>query len=96
MLVAAADIERCDVVLSLVQRPRVRSAADEGDGESQRFSPRKPNGRKPAKGAREPAPKPSPRDSKNDVRLAKQEAKREDRKHRRLERLAKAKRKGKA
>ena len=96
VLVASADIERCDVVLSLVQRPRVRSAVDEGDGESQRFSQRKPNGRKPAKGVREPTPKPSPRDSKNEARLAKQEAKREDRKRRRLERLAKAKRKGKA
>jgi ribonuclease R len=97
VLVASADIERCDVVLSLVQRQRPRSAMDEGDGESRRFSQRNPNGRKPAgKGAREPAPKPSPRDSKNAARLANQEAKREDRKRRHLERLAKTKNKGKA
>lgn len=95
VLVASADIERSDVVLGLVQRPRAaRSAFDPVDGETARFaaSARKPGGRK--RGAVEIAGKPSPRDNKHEQRLAKQEAKREDRKRRRMERLAKQKRKG--
>ncbi len=96
VLVASADIERSDVVLGLVQRPRAaRSGVEVGEGDSKRFaagSARKPGARK--RDAVDLPGKPSPRDNKHEQRLAKQEAKREERKRRRIERLAKQKRKG--
>jgi ribonuclease R len=91
--VVSADIERSDVVLGLVQRPRAARGADEApESETSRFAARKPGGRRePGR----PAAKPAARLSKHEERMAKQAAKREERKRRHQERVATQKRKGK-
>jgi ribonuclease R len=86
--VVAADIERSDVILGLVQTASGKRRDDAGTGRQKRATGKLSKPNKPAKAPRNLNPK-------REARLAKQAAKREERKQRRLQRIDKERRKGK-
>jgi hypothetical protein len=85
VLIAAADIERNDIVLGLV--PPNKRKFDEPEPGTKRHS------RKVVSKAAKPPPAKKPLNPKREARLAKQAMKREERKKRRQERIKKEKRK---